>query len=141
LEKRCHVILESGSITTEELTLMLEYRDELGLIDRSDGIYTMIILDVHISRMMGPFLEYVNNPKHRRSAILGIPYGTHLWQVGDSVDKNGAFKIAMTKWKLWLRQQKEKDGLKQTIDKTDIRMLLTLVWADSFAIVENDKNT
>jgi hypothetical protein len=31
-------------------------------------------------------------------------------------------------------------GLKQTIEKTDIMMLLTLTWADSFNIVENNKN-
>jgi hypothetical protein len=76
---------------------MLEYMDEVGFTDRSGGIDPMIILDGHISRMMGPFLEYVNNPQHQWRTMLGISYGTHLWQVGDSAEQNGAFKIAMTK--------------------------------------------
>jgi hypothetical protein len=88
-----------GSITSEELTLMLKYMDERGAIGRSDGIDPMIILDGHISRMMGPFLDYINHPDHIRGAMLGIPYSTHLWQVGDSTEQNGAFKISMTKWK------------------------------------------
>jgi hypothetical protein len=100
----------------------------------------IIILDGHISRMMGPFLEYVNNPEHRWSAILGIPYGTRLWQVRDSAEKNGAFKIAVTKWKRWLRQEKADFVLKQTIEKKDIMILLTLEWAENFAIVGNNKN-
>jgi hypothetical protein len=123
----CYVTsTESGSITTEELNLMLKYMDELGLLDRSDGIDPMIILDGHISRMIGPFLEYVNNPQHQWSAMLGIPYGTHLWQVRDSAEQNGAFKIAMTKWKRWLRQHRAYFGLHQTIEKTDTILLLTL---------------
>jgi hypothetical protein len=131
---------KGGCITTEELTLMLNYMDELGLIERSDRIYPMVIFDGRISRIMGPFLEYVNNLQHWWRAMLDIPYGTHLWQVRDSAEQNGAFKIAMTKWKRWLRQQKADFGLQQTIEKTDSMLLLTLVWDESFAIVENNKN-
>jgi hypothetical protein len=109
-------------------------------IDRSDGIDATIIPDGHISRMMGPFLEYLNNPQHRWSAMLGIPCDTHLWQAGDSAEQNGALKIAMTKWKRWLRQQNADFGFQQTIEKTDIMLLLTLSWAESFTIVENNNN-
>jgi hypothetical protein len=69
---------EIGSIATEALTLMLKFMDELGIIDHIDEIDSMIILDGHISRMMGPLLKYMNNPEHRSSAMIGIPEGTHL---------------------------------------------------------------
>jgi hypothetical protein len=39
-----------------------------------------------------------------------------------------------------LRQQKEDFGLKQTIGKTDIMLLLTLARAESFGIIANNKN-
>jgi hypothetical protein len=39
-----------------------------------------------------------------------------------------------------LRQQKADFGLQQAIKKTDIMFLLTLSWAESFTIVENNKN-
>jgi hypothetical protein len=136
----CYVTsTENGSITTEELTLMLKYMDERGVIDQSDGIDQMIIVDGHSSRMMGLFLDYVNYPKHLWSSMLGIPYDTHLWQVGDSAEMNGTFKISMTKRKRWLRQQKADFGLKQTIEKTYIILLLTLAWVEIFAIVVNKK--
>jgi hypothetical protein len=94
----CYVTsTESGSITTEELTLMLKYMDELCLIDRSEEIDPMIILDGHISTMMGQFLEYVNNPQHRWSAMLCIPYGTHLWHAGDAVEKKWSLQNSNVK--------------------------------------------
>jgi hypothetical protein len=43
---------------------MIIYMDERGVIDQSDGIDPMIILDGHISRMMGTFLDYTNHPEH-----------------------------------------------------------------------------
>jgi hypothetical protein len=73
--------------------------------------------------------------------MLGIPYGTHLWQVRDSAEMNGAFKISMTKWKRWLRQQNADFGLKQRIENTDIMLLLTLAWGEIFAIVANNKKS
>jgi hypothetical protein len=41
---------------------MLKYMDERGVIDRSDGIDPIIILDGHISRMMPTFLDYSTHP-------------------------------------------------------------------------------
>jgi hypothetical protein len=79
----------------------------------------MLIVDRHSSIIMGPFLDYVNDPTHRWSGVIGIPYGTHLWQVGDYAEM-------MMKLKQWLRQQKAAFSLKQTIKKHAIMILLTL---------------
>jgi hypothetical protein len=78
---------------------MLKYMDERGVIDRSDIIDPMFIVDVHSSRMVGALLDYVKDPEHRWSAMPGIPYVTHLWQVGDFAEMNGVFKISTTKLK------------------------------------------
>jgi hypothetical protein len=40
-----------------------------------------------------------------------------------------------------LRQQKAEFGLKQTIEKMDIVLSLTLAWVESFAIIVNSKNS
>jgi hypothetical protein len=52
---------------------------------------------------------------------------------------NCAFRISMSKWKRWLRQQMADFGLKQTIEKTYIMRLLTLASGESFAIVVTNK--
>jgi hypothetical protein len=66
----------------------VHYMDERGFIDRSGVNNPIIIIDTHSFRMMGALLDYVNNHEHRWSAMLCIPYGTYLWQVGDSVKMN-----------------------------------------------------
>ena len=42
------------------------------------------------------FIKYINNPNTRWSVCIGVPYGTTLWQVGDSLEQNGAFKMNMS---------------------------------------------
>jgi hypothetical protein len=136
----CYVTpTENGSITSEELTLTLKWMDDREVFYVSEGVDPMLIVDGHSSRIMEPFLEYVNKPAHRLSSMLGIPYGTRLWQVGDSAQKNGALKIAITKWKRWLRQQKADLGLKQTIENHDIMILLDWAWKEICALVANNK--
>jgi hypothetical protein len=76
MERRFHGMSHQPKMEVSQqkkLTLMLKYMDAWGVIDQSDGIDPMIIVDVHSSRMMGAFLDYVNNPEHRWSAMLGIP--------------------------------------------------------------------
>ena len=35
------------------------------------------------------FLEYINAPETEWCVCIGVPYGTSLWQVGDSSQQNG----------------------------------------------------
>jgi hypothetical protein len=60
---------------------MLKYMDERGVVDRSDCIDPIIILEGHILRMICPLLDYGNHPKNIGSAMVGIPYNIHMWQV------------------------------------------------------------
>lgn len=49
--------------------------------------------------MMLPFLKYVYDPSHKWHCCFGVPYATHIWQVGDASAINGSFKMNLTKAK------------------------------------------
>jgi hypothetical protein len=87
-----------ASITTALLTEMLKYLDKLQVYDRK-VCEPFLLLDGHGSRMMLPFLDYVNNPNHKWRVCFGAPYATHLWQVGDASSLNGVFKTELTRAK------------------------------------------
>jgi hypothetical protein len=84
--------------------------DKIGVFDRSDGIHPFLILDRHGSRFELPFLRYVNDKEGigiEWIACVGVPYGTSYWQVGDSNEKNGCFKMALTSYKRELLRRRE----------------------------------
>jgi len=87
-----------ASITSQLLADMLKYLDTLGIYDRSIA-HPFLLLDGHHSRMMLPFLKYVNRPEHKWVCCFGVPYVTHIWQVADASSLNGAFKIELAKAK------------------------------------------
>jgi hypothetical protein len=112
--------------------------DKLDLFDRSDGIPSFLLLDGHGSRFEVPFLEYITDEAHLWKVCIGVPYGTSYWQVGDSTEQNGCFKMALTKAKWELVEKKEKWGIAGTIDKTDIVGLVTYGGERSFTRVESN---
>jgi hypothetical protein len=90
---------ENGSITTKSLTDMLQYMEQLEAFDRSDGVPPIVIFDGHNSRFGSEYLDYCNDEQHFWTPMLGVPYATNLWKVGDSPQQNGAFKIEPSRWK------------------------------------------
>jgi hypothetical protein len=71
----------NSSITSELLASSLEDIDLYPVFDRLEGILPVLLLDGHHSRMKLPFLKYINHVDHLWTVCLGVPYGTHLWQV------------------------------------------------------------
>ena len=130
---------ENGSITSELLVEMLRVIDRFKVFDRSDGIAPFLLLDGHGSRFELPFLKYINAADTKWNACIGLPYGTAYWQVGDSSEQNGCFKMALTKHKRELLRRKELVGAEFAIDKQDITYIVGQAWANSFARVENNK--
>jgi len=60
--------------------------DKLTLFPRNNGEkHPVVIIDGHESRLHPSFLDYINHPDHRWHVVLGVPYATSYWQVGDSV--------------------------------------------------------
>jgi hypothetical protein len=90
---------ESGGINGNLLTAMLRHIDIHKVFDRSTGINPFLILDGHGSRFDLEFLEYINTAETKWDVNIGLPYGTSYWQVGDSTEQNGCFKMALTKEK------------------------------------------
>jgi hypothetical protein len=70
---------------------------------------------------------------------IGVPYGTSYWQVGDSREQNGCFKMALAKAKREIVDKKENSGLVGTIEKTDIVGLVGCAWNQSFAWVASNQ--
>ena len=89
----------SGSITSEILRDALVSIDHYNVMDRSSGCVPFLLLDGHGSRFELPFFEYITNANHKWMVCIGVPYGTSLWQVAESKEQNGSFKIAMSKVK------------------------------------------
>jgi hypothetical protein len=105
-----------ASITSEMLTSMLQTIDSLHVYDRSTGQCPCLLLDGHHSRMKLPFLKYINDPAHLWQVCLGVPYGTHIWQVADALELNGCFKMALTKAKrYYLTFRDEKNSFPQIL--------------------------
>ena len=123
---------QKASITSALLTEMLKFIDECGVFDRSIA-KPFLLLDGHGSRMMLPFLKYIHQPANEWMCCIGVPYATHIWQVGDASGFNGAFKIALAKAK---REYIKHRG-KPTFKPTDLIPLLNKAWEKSF---KNKKN-
>ena len=67
---------------------------------------------------------------------IGGPYGTSFWQVGDSAEQNGSFKMAMVQVKVKLLQKKADCCLDFVVEKTNIVLLVQHAWKELFAIKE-----
>ena len=133
---------ENGSITSELLSKMLSHIDSTGAIDRSDGIPPFLLLDGHGSRFEMPFLEYIQDEKnegHKWTTCVGVPYGTSYWQVGDSAEQNGSFKIALSRAKTELLEKKSMARLPFAIEKTDVVIIMSAAWELSFNNVATNR--
>jgi hypothetical protein len=119
---------------------MLETIDKLNVFDCSDGSPPFLLLDGHGSRFDLKFLEYINQEETKWKVCSGVPYGTSYWQVGDSIEQNGCFKMALTRYKRELLKQKESVGAEFAIEKEDVIHLVARVWANSFARKTNNQN-
>ena len=71
---------------------------------------------------------------------IGVPYGTSLWQVADSKQQNGSFKIAVSKAKKKLLEKRLDIYMDSPgIFSTDIMILINDAWEQSFARVDFNK--
>ena len=124
-----------GSIISEILKDILMYIDKIGVFPRNKGSPTpFLLLDGHGSRLELPFLSYVNNPAHKWVVCIGVPNGTSLWQVGDSPEQNGCFKMFCSEYKSMMTSKKIKMGIfKLNLLRTDVIPIVNYAWERSFA--------
>jgi hypothetical protein len=57
----------------------------------------ILLLDGHHIHFEIPFLDYIHDCWHNWVVCIGMPYGMHIWQVADSSEMNGAFKLGVVK--------------------------------------------
>ena len=87
------------------------------------------------------FLQYIHSKETKWSiCIAGFPYGTSYWQVGNSSEQNGCFKMALTMEKRKLLRRKELVDAKFAIQKEDVTYIASQGWAGSFGQVATNKN-
>ena len=99
------------------------------------------MLDGHKSRLELPFLQYINTPRDHWVVCIGVPYGTALWQVGDSKEQNGSFNIAMYRAKKDLLEKKDEIGMHDDgLVDTDLMPLINAAWKQSFFRIDKNKN-
>ena len=69
--------------------------------------------------------------------LVGVPYATHLWQVADSNELNGTFKVMISKAKR--DYLKYRLNSRQQFVPTDIIPLVNTAWMKCFAITQRTK--
>ena len=132
---------ESGSITSELLASFLKHMDDIQVFPRDDpNVKPFLLLDGHGSRLELPFLTYVNTEAHPWVVCIGVPYGTLYWQVGDSPEQNGSYKMAITKAKTELVLKKQRCcWANPRVETYEIIVIVNAAWAKSFARVDRNK--
>jgi hypothetical protein len=85
-------------------------------------------------------LRYISSNETKWTVCVGVPYGTHLWQVGDSAEQIRAFKMASIKAKQKIINEKAKLHLPCKVERHDIVGLVHRSWNESFAKVESNKH-
>lgn len=110
-----------------------------GGITGENGPRPVLLLDGHNSRFNLAFLQYINDPSTKWFVAIGLPYGTHVWQIGDSSEQNGSFNNAFYEALDILFEEKLKTGQPATILKTDIIPLVIAAWLRSFGRQESNK--
>lgn len=126
-----------ASITSKLLADMMEALDKQACFDRSNGSKPFLLLDGHHSRLELSFLDYIVDPDHEWVVCIGVPYGTHLWQVGDSEAQNGSFSSAVAKAKEQIFRCKPDNN--KNFCSTDIIPIINMAWQDSFFRSEASK--
>jgi hypothetical protein len=133
---------ESGGITGELLLQIfktLEYH-ELFHDARANGKTPFVLMDGHGSRFYLPLVQYLNAPSSKYCMSIGVPYGTSFWQVGDSEEQNGSFKIATYHAKEEILKERENLMIDDVgIVPSDIIPIINYAWKKSFARVDKNK--
>ena len=88
---------EKGSMTPSILRDVLSELDRNNLFPLSDNPYIRLftLFYGHGSRIERDFLTYINSNPHLWVVCISVPYGTSIWQVGDSKEQNGSFNIVL----------------------------------------------
>ena len=128
-----------GSITSDILTVAFKRLDDLRIYRRNPNLKPLALFDAHDSRLQAPFLRHINSTSNRWVFCIGLPNGTHKWQVGDSQEQNGSYKVEWYREKTKVVLYKIRMEMGAVLSKNDILPLVNLVWDLSFGRVRTNK--
>jgi hypothetical protein len=128
-----------GGIDETILTGILQRMDSLGVLRRQGEPNPFLLVDGHGSRFSVDFLGYVVDTEHKWNATIGLPNGTHLWQVGDSEEQNGTLKSSLRKEAEYLTKVLIEQDLPIRLDNSDLMPMISKAIAQSFANEETNK--
>ena len=139
-EVPCYVTTsQKGGMNSRILTSLFQYMDNQNLFPRREnGPLPFVLIDGHGSRFGLDFLSYINDPDHLWYVCLGLPYGTHKWQVADSEEQNGAMRCSIGNIKRKRLREKQKLGF-NGLSVYDVVFIVKEAWNDSFARVDSNK--
>ena len=123
---------KSGGITAEILVEVLTELDLREVFPRVEGAISVLLIDVHQSRLNPKFLTYINNQGHHWKVCLDVPHATSLWQVDDSLEKNGAAKTGWYRAKQELIDFERVHRLPCTISADDIIPLVNKIFHKAY---------
>lgn len=110
------------------------------LFDQSSGKKPFFLLDDHNSCLSKPFVTYIRDIEHEWCVCFGTPYATNLWQVGNSEEQNGSYKMSMTRYKdEIIRKKLTKKWARPCFEDTDIVVAVGKAWKDSFGQKHTNK--
>lgn len=105
----------------------------------SDGRTPASVLDGHFTRLSLIFLLYIDFMKSTTpwGSALGVPYNTHIWQIGDSEAANGAYKDHLSRSKRTILLARTARGThlgssQAALQPTDVIPLVCKAWSESF---------
>lgn len=81
-----------GGMTPEILRKVSMRLDELNIFSREAGKIPVLLFDGDGTPFGLPFLKYINNDRYIWYPVIGVPFGMHKWQLGDSKEQNGKCK-------------------------------------------------
>ena len=110
--------------------------DSIGVLNRSNNTKPFLLLDGHSSRFREPFVQYVKTSNTPWTVCVGVSYATHIWQVHDSNELNGAFKVKIQDAKL---EYINKRGEYKFRTISDVVPLVKICFESTFSNIENAK--
>ena len=137
----------NASMTSPILRDTLQKMDEYGVTQQgtnADGspFIPAILFDGHISCVGLDFLGYVNEDDTKWTCVLGVPYGTDLWQVHDDKRQNGSSKMALSDEKRkWFLKKRREHNLPSELMCEEVVNIFRPAIVRSFLVVDHAKKT
>ena len=96
-------------VTSQIIVDVLANLDHIWVFDCLARRKPFLFFDGHGSQFELTLLRYVINKVYEWVIYIGVPYGTSLWQAGDSSEQNRVYNMAFSTGKnYWLKRNKRK---------------------------------